>query len=241
MRQDARISVVLPALNEERSIGKVLDAIPAWADDILVVDNGSADATAVIARAGGARVIAEPQRGYGAACLAGIGATPATDLIVFLDADFSDRPEEMARLVDPIVAGAADLVIGSRVLGQAEPGALTLQQRLGNTLACLLMRLFWGGRYTDLGPFRAISANALNRLDMRDRGFGWTIEMQIKALLLGLRVSEVPTSYRPRIGQSKISGTFRGTIGAGSKILWVIATTALQGRRLAQEERAAGT
>jgi glycosyltransferase involved in cell wall biosynthesis len=217
-----RIAVIIPALNEEDGIVKVLEAIPGWVDDLIVVDNGSTDATASISRSKGARVIDEPRRGYGAACLAGIETLENPDVVVFLDADFSDHPEEMASLVDPIIDDEADLVIGARVPQRREPGALTIQSRFGNWLACHLVALFWGIRYTDLGPFRAIRFVSLEALEMRDTDYGWTVEMQIKAAKIGLRALEVPVSYRRRIGRSKISGTIRGTLGAGVKILRVI-------------------
>ena len=161
MRDTARVSVVIPALDEARSIGKVLEAVPGWVDEVIVADNGSEDGTALIAEEHGARVVYEARRGYGSACLKGIAALDRPDIVVFLDADFSDHPEQMDLLVDPILREEADLVIGSRVLGNAEAGALTPQARFGNRLACYLMRLFWGARYTDLGPFRAIRFTTL--------------------------------------------------------------------------------
>ncbi len=227
MRRGARISVVIPALNEEPAIGKVVGAVPGWVDEVIVADNGSTDRTAEVARAAGARVVHEPERGYGAACLAGIDAADEPDLVVFLDGDFSDRPQEMDRLVDPILAGEADLVIGSRVRGRADRGSLTPPQRFGNWLACRLIQLFWRVRHTDLGPFRAIRAEVLASLGMRDRNYGWTVEMQVKAASRGLRVREVPISYRRRIGRSKVSGTVRGVLGAGTKILGTIFLAAL--------------
>ncbi len=223
MRQDQHIAVIIPALNEEHAIGRVIDDIPAWVDDIVVADNGSNDGTADVARAHGARVIHEPEPGYGAACLAGIAACPKADVFVFLDGDYSDHPEELARVVDPVVNGTCEFVIGSRVMGKAQKGALTPQQRFGNWLACKLMNGLWRTCYTDLGPFRAIDAKALQRMGMRDRNYGWTVEMQIKAALFGMSVREVPVSYRPRIGVSKISGTLKGTALAGAKILGLIA------------------
>ncbi|NIA14535.1 MAG: DUF2064 domain-containing protein [Nitrospiraceae bacterium] len=227
MREGARIDVVIPALNEEASIEKVLDAIPEWVDDIVVGDNGSTDRTREVAERHGARVVLEPRRGYGAACLAAMGVLDKPDVVVFLDGDFSDYPEEMDALVDPIIGGEAALVIGSRVRGEREPGALTPQARFGNWLACGLMRLFWGQRFTDLGPFRAIAYPALMALGMRDRDYGWTVEMQIKAVCRGVRAMEVPVRYRKRIGRSKVSGTVRGIVGAGTKILSTIALSAL--------------
>jgi glycosyltransferase involved in cell wall biosynthesis len=222
MKDNTRVSVIIPVLNEEQSIGKVISAIPAWVDDIIVVDNGSTDRTAEVAHDHGARVVPEPRRGYGSACLAGIAALRDTDVVVFLDGDFSDYPEEMGLLVDPITSGKAEMVIGSRVLGRRERGALTPQARFGNWLACLLIRLFWNVRYTDLGPFRAIRYTTLNRLCMRDRSYGWTVEMQVKAARDKVPVLDVPVSYRPRIGKSKVSGTLRGTIAAGVMILSTI-------------------
>lgn len=230
MRGDDRISVVIPALNEEAAIGRVLAAIPAWVDEVVVVDNGSTDATPEVAREMGARVVREPQRGYGAACLAGIKALIRPDIVVFLDGDFSDHPEEMDRLVDLLAADQADLVIGSRVLGHRQPGALTPQARFGNWLACLLIWLLWDITYTDLGPFRAVRFSALRGLNMQDRNYGWTVEMQIKAATRRLRVLEVPVSYRRRVGQSKISGTIRGIVGAGTKILATIGKEACRAK-----------
>lgn len=231
MRQGARISVVIPALNEERSVGSVLDAIPDWVDEVVVSDNGSTDRTAAVAAAHGARVVPEPRRGYGQACLTGIAAVSKPDIVVFLDADFSDHPDEMDRLVDPILRDEVDMVIGSRIRGTRERGALTPQARFGNCLSCALIRAFWGVRFSDLGPFRAIRFSTLRRLDMRDTNFGWTVEMQVKAAAHGVRSAEVPVSYRRRIGASKISGTVRGVILAGSKILYTIMRAVLQPSR----------
>ncbi|MGI4740207.1 MAG: glycosyltransferase family 2 protein [Janthinobacterium lividum] len=224
-----RIGVLIPAHNEEKSIALVLAEIPAGlVQEVVVVDNASTDHTAAAARAAGATVVAEPRPGYGQACLAGLAyyaAQPAhqtPEIIVFLDGDHSDFPEEMPALLAPLLSGAAELVIGSRALGQRERGALLPQQRFGNWLAAWLLRLRYGGTHTDLGPFRAIRADALARLGMADTNYGWTVEMQVKAARLRLRVAEVPVRYRRRIGTSKISGTVRGTLGAGYKILWTI-------------------
>ncbi len=230
MRQGKRISVVIPALNESRAISRVISDIPEWVDEVVVADNGSTDGTPDVARSNGATVVHETERGYGAACLAGIAACKNADVIVFLDGDYSDHPDELGLLVDPVVNGKCEFVIGSRVTGSAERGALTIQQRFGNWLACKLMNGLWRTCYTDLGPFRAIDANTLRRLGMQDRTYGWTVEMQIKAALLGLSVQEVPVSYRPRIGVSKISGTIKGTILAGTKILGLIGRYALRPR-----------
>ncbi len=224
-----RVAVIIPALNEERSLPLVLAALPT-VDDVIVVDNGSTDGTARVAAAGGARVVSEPRRGYGSACLAGIAALRDPDIVVFVDADFSDHPDELPALVAPIEEGTADLVIGSRTQGNREEGALLPQARFGNKLACLLVRIIYGHRYTDLGPFRAIRFDALMRIGMRDRNFGWTVEMQIRALRQGLRVTEVPVSYRKRIGVSKITGTILGTLCAGYKILFTIFRHALSPR-----------
>ncbi|MBI4582856.1 MAG: glycosyltransferase family 2 protein [Planctomycetes bacterium] len=224
-----KVAVIIPALNEEEALPHVLQALPRpLAEAVIVVDNGSTDRTAVMAREWGAAVVEEPRRGYGVSCRRGLEALPpGTEVVVFLDGDFSDHPEELPCLLEPIVQGEADLVIGSRVLGPSEPGALAPLAWWGNRLAVFLIRLFWGFRYTDLGPFRAIRLEALRRLELRDRGFGWNVEMQVRALQEGLRVVERPVSYRRRLGRSKISGTISGTIKAGVKILYVIFRLAL--------------
>ena len=216
------LAVVIPACDEEEAIGKVLQAIPDIAQQIIVVDNGSSDGTAEMARRLGAHVVVEPRRGYGQACLAGMAHLDSPDIVVFLDGDYSDYPEDMSDLVSPLVAGQADVVIGSRVLGQREKGALLPQARFGNWLATFLIRLLFGVTFTDLGPFRALRYDALMRLEMQDCNFGWTAEMQVKAARLGLRTAEVPVRYRRRIGTSKITGTLSGTLRAGYKILWTI-------------------
>jgi glycosyltransferase involved in cell wall biosynthesis len=226
--EGSRVGVVIPALNEERSLPLVLAGLPReWIHEIVVVDNGSTDATADVARAGGARVVHEPRRGYGSACLAGIAALDDPAIIVFLDADHSDDPADLPRVLAPILQGRADLVIGSRVLGQREKGALLPQAMFGNWLATRLISWIWGQRYTDLGPFRAIRAGALHELHMRDRDFGWTVEMQVKAARAGLRAVEVPVRYRRRVGRSKITGTLLGTLRASHKILFTIFHEAL--------------
>jgi glycosyltransferase involved in cell wall biosynthesis len=217
-----KISVIIPAFNEERAIGRVIDEIPNTVSEVIVVDNGSTDATAAIAQLRGAVVVHEPTRGYGQACLRGLSALSDTDIVVFLDGDYSDFPEEMPALYEPIVSGAADLVVGSRVLGQREKGALLPQARFGNWLSTRLIRWLFGVSFTDLGPFRAIDHKALKRLEMCDRDFGWTVEMQVKAARLEMRCTEVPVRYRKRIGISKISGTLSGSVRAGHKILWTI-------------------
>lgn len=225
MLENAQIVVIIPALNEQEAMAEVLRDVPSWVDRVIVADNGSTDATAQIAAEQGAIVVTEPRRGYGAAVLAGLAVLDKTEppeVVVFLDADRSDNATEMRRLVEPILHGEAELVIGSRVLGRAERGALTIQQRFGNALACWLMRMRFGVRYTDLGPFRAMRYSALRRLRMSERGYGWTVQMQVRVALHGMRGVEVPVSYRRRIGVSKISGTVRGVIGAGTKILSTI-------------------
>lgn len=227
MRQGQRIGLVIPTLDEAASVGLVVRSAPPWVDRVVVADNGSRDGSGEVARAAGAVVVHEPRRGYGSACLAGLDAVRDCDIVAFTDADSSDDLTELGMLLAPILAGAADLVIGSRALGRAEPGALTPQQRFGNALACVLIRLRWGVRFTDLGPLRAVTRAALDALAMSDPGYGWTVEMQVKAARSGLAVAEVPVSYRRRIGRSKISGTLRGVLAAGAKILWVIAQHAL--------------
>ena len=225
------VDLIIPALNEEASISLVLNDLPDWVRTVYVVDNGSTDKTADVARSWGATIVSQPQRGYGAACLAGMAeietqiadGVPAPQIVAFLDADYSDHPECIADLVQPIVSGDYDFVLGSRLLGEREPGAMPPQSYFGNKLACFLMRVLFGGRYTDLGPFRVIRYSALRHLKMADENFGWTIEMQIKATRSKIRTIEVPVPYRKRIGTSKISGTISGSFKAGVKILYMIA------------------
>lgn len=216
------IAVIIPALNEEAAIGQVISQIPGFVTRIIVADNGSTDRTAGRAKAAGAEVVSVPIAGYGRACLAGVTAAGNADILVFLDGDGSDVPGEMGSLLQPILTGEVDMVIGSRALGKSERGSLTLPQRFGNRLACSLMKLFWGATYTDLGPFRAIRRSAYERLSMTAPTFGWTVEMQVRALKQKLAVADVPVSYRCRIGTSKISGTVRGVILAGTYILGTI-------------------
>jgi glycosyltransferase involved in cell wall biosynthesis len=222
------VDVLIPALNEEASLPLVLRAIPRdIVRQVYVIDNGSTDGTAKVALQGGAQLLHEARRGYGAACLRGVRELTSLprppDVVVFLDADYSDEPAELPWLLEPIRAGSADLVIGSRALGQAEPGALAIQQRVGNVVATSMIRAIYGQRYTDLGPFRAIRLPALVALGMRDENFGWTVEMQVKAARSGMRIAEVPVSYRQRVGgESKISRTIRGTVGASYKIIFTI-------------------
>jgi glycosyltransferase involved in cell wall biosynthesis len=222
--------VVIPAYNEERSIGHVVGEISKnWVQEIIVVDNGSSDSTASVAATRGAKVVSESRRGYGSACLAGISQLPEeTELVIFMDGDYSDYPDEIQNLLAAQSHYRADLVVGSRVLGQREPGSLTVQQRFGNWLSTRLIKWFYGHSYTDLGPFRVIRRRSLELLNMQDRTYGWTVEMQVKALQHGFKVIEVPVSYRRRIGKSKVSGTLSGSVRAGIKILWVIGKLAFQ-------------
>jgi glycosyltransferase involved in cell wall biosynthesis len=219
------VDVVIPALNEAQSIGEVIRQLPPGrVRRVVVVDNGSTDGTADVARASGAVAISEPRRGYGRACWTGIEFVrqDPPDILAFVDADLSDYPAELSLLLEPIEAGRADLVIGTRLGGNLEKGALTPAQHFGNLLAPALIRLLYGHRYGDLGPFRAIRFEGLLSLGMQDRGFGWTVEMQIRALQRGLRPLDVPVSYRRRVGKSKISGTLSGSFHAGRVILWTI-------------------
>ena len=216
-------------MNEELSIGKVLRDIPSHVQCVIVADNGSTDGTARAAGELGARVVSEPRRGYGYACLAGIAILPAdAEIVVFMDGDYSDYPVELNDLVSAMSQHQADLVIGSRVLGEHEKGSLTPQQRFGNWLATRLIRWLYGFSYTDLGPFRAIRAEALRQLRMQDPTYGWTVEMQIKALQHRMKVVEIPVRYRKRIGKSKVSGTISGSVKAGAIILWTIGKLVLQ-------------
>ncbi|MEM7476479.1 MAG: glycosyltransferase family 2 protein [Planctomycetota bacterium] len=226
----ARTVVIIPARNEEQSIEKVLGDLPA-VGMVLVVDNGSTDRTGQLASEVGATVVREDRPGYGQACWTGIewvqvnapGMAFAPDYVAFLDADYSDHPDMLPELIRPIHTGDSDFVLGSRLLGKRERGAMPPQSVYGNKLAVFLMRFFWKHQYTDLGPFRAIHRDCLIDLNMQDRNFGWTVEMQIKAVHAKLRIQEVPVPYRCRIGTSKISGTITGTIRAGYKILYTIA------------------
>ncbi|HIE08695.1 MAG TPA: glycosyltransferase family 2 protein [Armatimonadetes bacterium] len=224
-----KVVIVIPALNEEEAIGRVLDDIPRHlVSEVIVVDNGSTDRTPEIAKRKGAKVVFEPKRGYGAACYAGFKAAPTdTDIVVFMDGDYSDHPEELPLILGPILRGEADLVIGSRMRGRRERGALPPHSLFGNWLASSLLRLIYGQKVTDLGPFRAIRYECLKMLGMKDRGFGWTVEMQARAARKGLRVVEVPVSYRRRIGKSKITGNLLNSIRAGYKILSTIFKVAL--------------
>ena len=219
----SRISIIIPAYNEESSIGLVLDALPQEKiHEIIVVDNGSTDATARVAQEHGARVVKEPRKGYGSACLKGIDELDAPDIVVFIDGDFSDFPEEIVLLIGPIETGEKYFVLGSRMILPKSQLALLPQARYGNRLAVFLIKLFFKHEFTDLGPFRAIRYSSLMSIGMKDMDFGWTVEMQIKAVRNGLRIREVPVNYRKRIGISKITGTVLGTFRAGTKIIYTI-------------------
>ncbi len=220
-----RIFVIIPALNEEKSIPKVIHDIPKnIVSEIIVVNNASTDNTAFVAKSVGAIVLDEPQKGYGYACLKGMAyvETKQPDILVFMDADYSDFPEELPLLIEPILKKKADLVIGSRALGSKESGSMTIPQIFGNWLATRLLYFFYGVKFTDLGPFRAIRWDALQQLNMQDKTYGWTVEMQLKAAKNNLKCVEVAVNYRKRIGYSKVSGTIKGTFMAGYKILWTI-------------------
>jgi glycosyltransferase involved in cell wall biosynthesis len=222
-----KIDVVIPAYNEEKSIPKVLSEIPPdLVRNVIVANNASTDNTAAEARNAGAIVVDQPIRGYGNACLKGLSYIDAQevepDIVVFIDGDYSDYPEEMVDLIAPIIHENMDLVIGSRAKGDMEKGSMTPQQIFGNWLATNLIRILYKYEFTDLGPFRAIKYSALKKIDMQDKDFGWTVEMQIKAAKYKMNCVEIPVKYRRRIGVSKVSGTVKGTLLAGHKILWTI-------------------
>lgn len=217
------MTAIIPALNEEEAITRVIADLPDYIDHVIVADNGSSDNTAQMAKFAGATVVHENRRGYGAACLRGIEELDEkTDIILFIDGDYSDFPEESNLLLDPIISGEAEMVIGSRMIRAESRDSLTPVAAFGNRLSTNLIRLFWGCQFSDLGPFRAITRIAYQRLGMSDRDFGWTVEMQVRAAKLKIPSTEVAVSYRKRIGQSKISGTVIGSIRAGSKILYII-------------------
>ena len=222
----AAVNVIIPALNESAAISKVIGDIPDFVQEIIVVDNGSTDTTAEMAKNAGATVLHESKKGYGHACLKGLdylkNSDQKTDIVVFLDGDYSDYPEQMSDVITPITDNNMDFVLGSRKKNLSEKGAMQPQQRFGNWLATRLMTLFFNSKFTDLGPFRAIKYEVLNSLDMRDQTYGWTVEMQLKILKQKFTYCEIPVKYRNRIGVSKVSGTLKGTIFAGVKILsWI--------------------
>jgi glycosyltransferase involved in cell wall biosynthesis len=224
---DRKVYVIIPAYNEEESIAKVIADIPKnIVSEIIVGNNNSKDQTALRAKSAGATVVDAPISGYGNACLAGINylknKAMADDIIVFMDGDYSDYPEEIIKIIAPILQLEADLVIGSRALGNKEKGSMTIPQEFGNGLATFLIKSFYGVKFTDLGPFRALTWDHLMKINMQDKTYGWTVEMQIKAAQLKLRCQEVAVTYRKRIGVSKVSGTIKGVILAGYKIIWMI-------------------
>lgn len=226
MNWESKIDVIIPAYNEEKSVAKVVHDIPPLVNEVIVVNNNSRDKTAEKAREAGATVLKETRQGYGSACLKGIeylkNKTKPPEIVVFLDADYSDYPEEMPKLLEPIIESDYDMVIGSRALGKRERGAMLPQQIFGNWLATTLMWLLYGVKYTDLGPFRAIRYDRLVAINMQDTTYGWTVEMQLKAAKEKLKTCEVAVNYRKRVGKSKIAGTVKGTILAGYKIITTI-------------------
>jgi glycosyltransferase involved in cell wall biosynthesis len=222
-----RISVVIPTKNEAGSIARVLDDIPRPpVTEVVVVDGRSIDGTPAIARAHGAHVVCEPRRGYGRACLTGIEQVSSSDIVVFLDGDYSDRPSELPLLIEPILDGRADIVIGSRLAGRRAPGALPWHSIAGNWTAAALIRRLYGVAITDLGPFRAARGETIRALGLRETSYGWAVELILRGAMAGARIAEVPVSYYPRIGQSKITGTVRGSLGAA----WYIFGRILQYR-----------
>lgn len=215
-----RVSVIIPTRNEAQAIGRVLGDIPRdLVNEVIVVDSCSSDETPAIAARMGARVISETRRGYGQACLTGLAGADRPDVVVFLDGDYSDRPAELPVLLAPIADGRADITLGSRLSGKNNAGALPWHQSFGNRLAAGLIRLLYGVKITDLGPFRAVRAEVLRAVQLRETTYGWAVEVILKGAIHGFRIAEVPVSYHPRIGKSKISGTFKGTVGAGWHIL----------------------
>lgn len=227
MKSKPNVIVIIPAFNEENSVAKVINDIPRnIVNEIIVVNNNSNDLTKVNAKNAGATVLDEPTQGYGNACLKGIAyvkeLTTKPNIIVFVDADYSDYPEEIEQLIAPIISQDYDMVIGSRALGNREKGSMTPQQIFGNWLATTLIKLFYKTSYTDLGPFRAIKYDKLIEIGMKDKTYGWTVEMQLKAAKHKFKITEIPVKYRVRIGHSKVSGTLKGTIGAGYKIITTI-------------------
>lgn len=220
------IKVIIPAHNEEKAIGLVIDKIPSIVSEVIVVNNNSTDSTSEVAKTHGATVLEEKQKGYGHACLKGINylknKSNPPDIIVFIDGDYSDYPEEITHILQPILDNEVGFVVGSRVAALREKGSMTPQQLVGNALASLLMKLLYGSKFTDLGPFRAIRWESLMSLNMKDKTYGWTVEMQLKVLRQKIAYTEVPVSYKKRIGVSKVSGTIKGTIFAGVKIIgWI--------------------
>ena len=228
-----KVAVIIPAYNEEESIGRVINDIPEKiVGEVIVVNNNSTDKTVEVALKSGATVLNESFQGYGAACLTGIEycKNKNFDIIVFMDGDYSDYPEEIKMLLEPMKNENYDFVLGSRVLGKREKGALPFQSRIGSIIAGILIKLFWGVKYTDLGPFRVIKFDKLLELEMQDKWYGWTVEMQIKAARKNYKIKEIPVSYRKRIGKSKVTGTVKGTVMASIIILKTIFVYALKGK-----------
>jgi glycosyltransferase involved in cell wall biosynthesis len=231
-----RVTVIIPTYNEAQAIGRVLaDLPPDVATEVIVVDSNSSDGTAEIAAEMGARVVKEPRRGYGRACLTGIANANSPEVVVFLDGDYSDRPAELPILLAPIAEGRADITVGSRLEADRNSGALPWHQSFGNRLAAGLIRLLFGVKISDLGPFRAARASVLRALALEEASYGWAVEMILKGALAGFRIVEVPVSYHPRIGKSKISGTLKGTMGAAWFILSRIVRYYFQRRRMGPE------
>jgi glycosyltransferase involved in cell wall biosynthesis len=226
------VSVIIPTHNEAQAIGRVLADLPSHlVTEVIVVDSNSTDGTPDLARKMGAQVLEEPRRGYGRACLTGLANAQNPDVVVFLDGDYSDRPSELPTLLAPIIEGRADITLGSRLGGKSNPGALPWHQSFGNHLAAGLIRLLYGVKISDLGPFRAGRAQTLRALALEEATYGWAVEMIVKGAIWGFRIVEVPVSYHPRIGKSKISGTVKGTIGAGWFILSRIVLYSFRRRR----------
>jgi glycosyltransferase involved in cell wall biosynthesis len=227
-----RVSVIIPTYNEAQAIGRVLADLPFHlVTEVIVVDSNSTDGTPDLARRMGAQVIQEPRRGYGRACLTGLANTENADVVVFLDGDYSDRPSELPILLAPIIEGRADITLGSRLTDRSNPGALPWHQSFGNRLAAGLIRLLYGVKVSDLGPFRAGRANVLRALALEEATYGWAVEMILKGAIAGFRIVEVPVSYYPRLGRSKISGTVKGTVGAAWFILSRIVRYSFRRRR----------
>ncbi|HEV8046136.1 MAG TPA: glycosyltransferase family 2 protein [Terriglobales bacterium] len=232
IQRPVRVSVIIPTHNEAQSIDRVLADLPAnIVTEVLVVDSNSSDGTPEIAAKMGARVLHEPRRGYGRACLAGLAAVSTPDVVVFLDGDYSDRPDELPLLLAPIIEGRADITLGSRLHAQHSADALPWHQAFGNRLAAGLIRRLYGVKITDLGPFRATRADVLRQLELQENTYGWAVEIILKGTLAGFRIVEVPVSYYPRIGKSKISGTLKGTVGAAWFILSLIVRYYFRRRR----------
>ncbi|MDE0309829.1 MAG: glycosyltransferase family 2 protein [Acidiferrobacterales bacterium] len=222
MIDQQHIAVIIPALNEQASIGRVISEIPSYVDRIIVVDNDSIDATKEVSENAGAVVVDEPKRGYGKACLTGIAAAGDSDVIAFINGSYSDYPQDLDKLIRPVVSGSCDLAIGCRQDDPLAPGGRFAHQKLGTQMVCLAIRVLHGYRFEDLGPLRCISHRVLRELQMEDEDFGWTVEMQLKAAKSGKTVLQIPVQYRKRVGQSKISGTLRGSLMAGCKMFyWV--------------------